>query len=572
MTHLYIDNVLVDLPTDFKFTLIKENPYFTKSSSYSLDVTLSTESVTNSKVFGHLSRRDVTKLPSTWQCRLVVDNRNILIGTATLTEVNERTVTIQLLGGNSEMNFLSKVEKLYIDELDLGPISEDWTRNEDGTFLFSHGTSSFLGEDFFNISRNFIVAETYSIHKIKNTTEDCFYNVFKSTSSGSQLLMDKVALQPRLWYVIDRLFSFFGYSVDVSDIDCDLYRNILCMNASPVVDIKDVLPHWTVTEFIEQLEHLFNCTIILDDLNKRATFISYNSYVNQTSLFNITDVSDEYSAETDDESDDELPNVGFNLSYSDFGPDFLGDEFRDFIIDITDFEDKSKEFLVSKYGSSKIFYNKNAEYDHMFCIGPFQETPNPNGSGYRSLSLDLYGRIDPMRDSTFQLDIKPVEMYNLNDPSYSAFYPTMPGREFSETENVYELISNWDTPAEPEHLTELRIALDLHVIISYPSKTYTYRNCYTAEDEDGEIVEFALLFRPKRTSKREIVTLSIYHDVKTLIKKDVLYEISFTDERHLDPSFLYIINNKKYACLKLEYELSSLGFEKIKKGFFYRIP
>ena len=40
MTELYINGQLAVLSEDFYFTLASENPYFTRSSNYSLDIEL----------------------------------------------------------------------------------------------------------------------------------------------------------------------------------------------------------------------------------------------------------------------------------------------------------------------------------------------------------------------------------------------------------------------------------------------------------------------------------------------------------------------------------------------------
>lgn len=41
MTELYIDGQLAALPEGFNITFTSENPYFTRSSNYSLDIELS---------------------------------------------------------------------------------------------------------------------------------------------------------------------------------------------------------------------------------------------------------------------------------------------------------------------------------------------------------------------------------------------------------------------------------------------------------------------------------------------------------------------------------------------------
>lgn len=94
MTELYIDGRLAVLPEGFSFTFTSENPYFTRSSNYSMDVELPMPA--NYAIFKHINRLDVTKkktiLPATlivdakclllWQCGFIVGGRYIGKSTA----------------------------------------------------------------------------------------------------------------------------------------------------------------------------------------------------------------------------------------------------------------------------------------------------------------------------------------------------------------------------------------------------------------------------------------------------------------------------------------------------------
>ena len=73
--------------------------------------------IDNRQFFGNLQRIDTTKKSTKYQCRLMVGNKSMLDGTARVSQVTQDTVKVQLLGGNSELNFLSKEEGAYIDEM-----------------------------------------------------------------------------------------------------------------------------------------------------------------------------------------------------------------------------------------------------------------------------------------------------------------------------------------------------------------------------------------------------------------------------------------------------------------------
>lgn len=101
------------------FKLTRENPYFTESESYTLDITLPMDILENRQFFGNIQRIDASKKSMKYKCRLVVDDKPMLDGTAKVTQVTYLDVKVQLLGGNSELNFNTADEKVYIDEMEL---------------------------------------------------------------------------------------------------------------------------------------------------------------------------------------------------------------------------------------------------------------------------------------------------------------------------------------------------------------------------------------------------------------------------------------------------------------------
>ena len=56
MTELYIDGQLAALPEGFNITFTSENPYFTRSSNYSLDIELPL--LANLDVMNHVKTLD----------------------------------------------------------------------------------------------------------------------------------------------------------------------------------------------------------------------------------------------------------------------------------------------------------------------------------------------------------------------------------------------------------------------------------------------------------------------------------------------------------------------------------
>lgn len=129
MTELYIDGRLAVLPEGFSFTFTSENPYFTRSSNYSMDVELPMPA--NYAIFKHVNRLDVTKEKTILPATLIVDGKCLLYGSAVLLSVEDTLVKVQLVSGNAEFNLLTN-DDIYIDELDLGTVS--WPNNNQNRF------------------------------------------------------------------------------------------------------------------------------------------------------------------------------------------------------------------------------------------------------------------------------------------------------------------------------------------------------------------------------------------------------------------------------------------------------
>ena len=120
MIELFINNTLVDLPTDFSVEIQYDNPYFTKSSDFSLDVDIPLISTNNRMIFGHINRLDVAKKDITFPCRMRVNQITAFIGDATIIKITPKIVTPQFLGHNPSLNFFS--DEIFIDPLDLGMV------------------------------------------------------------------------------------------------------------------------------------------------------------------------------------------------------------------------------------------------------------------------------------------------------------------------------------------------------------------------------------------------------------------------------------------------------------------
>ncbi len=332
MIELFINNTLVDLPTDFSVEIQYDNPYFTKSSDFSLDVDIPLISTNNRMIFGHINRLDVAKKDITFPCRMRVNQITAFIGDATIIKITPKIVTLQFLGNNSSLNFFS--DEIFIDTLELGmvfshsyPPSNTPGYWEVGTFhdclfgsidicdmvLFEQGVSSGDGGATFPAG-----TITY-------------------TNGGGMILRspEKIPIQPYFVTVINRIITTLGYNLIRNDIDETWMRNIFIVNRStkdknnyfnyggkPAAYMAEALPHWSLNTFLNEVEKFFGVIVIVDD-NKNIEIIDLIKYYsNNTDVVYIPDSSvlDDFEVEYNEESDEKNimnGNVGYNFSYTD---------------------------------------------------------------------------------------------------------------------------------------------------------------------------------------------------------------------------------------------------------------
>lgn len=404
MTQLFINGREVALPTGFSFVLTEENPYFTQAGQFSDEIEIPLYGV-NVNIFGHLNRRDKTLQNVKYDARIVVNNHAIVVGTATVTAVNTDSVSLQILGNNSDINYLTQFESLYIDEMDLGYACNgfvgDYSTIRSGTttvhqytfrkkdilikeyvndVLQSETTSTKDDTDGFNSCANgntLDVAAYWLLNKSDDANfvctpavntdsgytvnsvcyyidrdfnwqnEDVMYFLqnrslyHESSTSGQRPIQwtesalsdyvedetNVVVPQPYLVYVIERFVEELGYQIESSDLRTNWLKNVIIVNTSKTLFIKNMLPHWTATRFMTEVEHLFGVVFWFDSKKKTCRILRR---VNAFSTYErLTNVGDSLNVEVDDESTTDISNANVVIDY---GEDLIH-HFDDTIID-----------------------------------------------------------------------------------------------------------------------------------------------------------------------------------------------------------------------------------------------
>lgn len=319
MTELYIDGQLAVLPEGSSITFTSENPYFTRSSNYSLDIEL--PMAANYTIFKHINRLDVTKRKTILPAMLIVDAKCLLYGSAVLLSVEDRLVKVQLVSGNAEFNLLTN-DDIYIDELELGG---PYMPPQPGIFQF------FLPESEMKAAYGSVdevdgvfLPVFYQEAKEENLVNRVTYEEgTPNFNPGSNMFVG--SFQPYLLTVIKKLVEYFGYTFDTTFFDNSFLRNIYICSAVNSFRVETALPHWTVSEFFDELEKFLGIITVVDEYAKVVRFVELNNYFSNPDkeIINHAALLREYAVEIDEEKSDKdvtSGNVGYDLpSTSDDG-------------------------------------------------------------------------------------------------------------------------------------------------------------------------------------------------------------------------------------------------------------
>ena len=339
MTELFIDKQQVLLPKDFTLTVLEENPFFTKNGKYTYDLTLSLLEPVNAKIYKYYNRPNNDEPIVTGRSALLItDNRVVLNGTEIILEITDTEVKIQMVSGESELNFFINSDK-KVNTLDLGNVDNDPTYTPDLPET----------EYFFNAKALWI--PVYSINEDTVINEcDLWYN-----EGDIFMHLRKFLPQPYLYHIIERVISAIGYSVKSNVFATEVKLKFLyIVNGIHTKKYNKMLPDWTVKDFFSEIEKLFNVVFLIDEESKEVDILFKYNFYSASSKIYITEVLDEYVQRIDPETRDDysIANIGYDLPNHEY---FAFQNVDKSIID------RSEKRNFSNYNSIRNFINGTAD-------------------------------------------------------------------------------------------------------------------------------------------------------------------------------------------------------------------
>lgn len=290
------------LKKNTSFEYICENRLFTGSDSYTLTITFPLKGCPeNRNIFGYINRVDVAKDKVVYDCD-IRDRSFFKSGIITVTEVSEIEVKTQFLEGRSEQNFDQSFDEIYINDLTLGYADIREESKISPTDAFAPYPSN----------------NAVALPWVNNTSGN-LQNSVKYSQGSYSWNCSKLTYQPYLIYIVKQICKAVGYTYNLDDWENSQYKYLLVCNTLPAAweawDYGIALPHWSLTEFFEQLEYFLFGEFTINHKLKNIEFHFTNDVLKDISSITIDKVIDSYTTEISTENKSNYMST-FNLKYA----------------------------------------------------------------------------------------------------------------------------------------------------------------------------------------------------------------------------------------------------------------
>lgn len=583
MTELIIDGTHAVLPQDFSVSVKRENPLFTKNGEYTYDITLQLSNPTNASLYEHLNRlTSVTEVRSERSAVLIADNRVYCNGTEVITAWTDDTVSIQIASGNSELNYVIGGD-LMISFLDMKETVPDLLTAR--TYIEKHYPEV-----------------DYNLAPVSGDNAD--YNQYFRREGFSYIspVDGNFLPQPYLMAYINEVIRALGYTMQENQLEDTVYKDLYICHANRTDKWNEMLPGWSVLDFLTQLETLFNAVFVVDNRKRSVRLMLKQQFYAGTATQHVLQVKDEYEAEVEEDPDQE-DMADSNISYSLPDDEFwrfarLSDAVKDAAAhDVipADYNPVRGDRLITWFADmahqkTDTLYTDELTGRQYLFIGKFDEESN-RGTEY--IMVDQFADLKRSTDSpSVELDMIPATLEetqvelggDAGIKNYAIWLPSVCGGDADESaegdtedsSSLADMIRNGNSDSESKE----------------PVRLAFYNGLYAFTPAGGPEVEFPIPYIDEfRISPTVMpVTGRLYERTNTvgaslrLQKLDELcyqgaYDIDYRNEITIesydpnvyDPRMIFEIANRRYVCKEMEYTLDANGRKGPWKGTFCRI-
>lgn len=650
MISLTINGLPAVLKNGTSFKLTRENPYFANSGDYTLDVQLPLSGCPeNQRIFGALHRPEMSRVPFVdrhLDFRLSAPPLD-LTGKAIVTSVTAEEVKVQLVAGTSAV--VLEGEDRYIDELELGEAYDNY-------FSYMGVTPTFYlcidhirrladgGPGYVSPAYGGPEHTPFVNFPVWSETDDAAANerglIYETFADGSAPVFHYTypyqddlwhigapdsyhfAVQPYLLELVRRVLAAIGYEVCRDDVAGTWMERIFVCNARSEIKVRRMLPHWTVREFLDEVQRFFGVCLMAEgtqvDIVRKADYYAGNPRPDGAEVVELFLVADDREVTLDEEGDSNDTSAA-NIDYDHETADpmlrldndvWANADVRTFPTEsqmirwinenLPEQKDrKPSRWLFVELENGRTFAFLRSGKDGQFylaqvdCCPPLIRHGQQFGPDGRDIDISL--RIVPAR-----MDFKEIPyirarhtpdgsvLWEVFENRISLPMPVTSGSRAGGKEEYSvndEVNPDGDTVAAGEDKASvIEVALNtgdtwLAQFADADGQRVTHPlpvalGIAYVKQEDGFYLPVTGggnrdQFRLTSTAPDTIATTALYsgHAIDTRCQ----HLIRFTDHGTFDPMAVYLIRGRRYACFKLEYTIDEQGVQPLKTGYFYEI-
>ena len=627
MVKLIIAGMQVNLSADISFEYYDRNPLFSKEGKHTLDIDIDLADPQNAYVYSSLQRIDVMAKPVNRTAVLINERGVILRGTEVLLEIDEKKAKIQLVAGNSELNYLSGGDKKIAD-LDLGSIEG---LNE--TVAWNSLSGSYPTWDY--VCTPVCVKAAYRDEQMPYiwTPNSVIMNeVIRQNNSIGLKSGTTLCPQPYLPAMVKKVITALGYTIGSNFLDTNaVMKKVILINGYHSTDFNQMVPNWDVNTFISEVEKFTGCIFVVNQITKVVDIIQANYFYQnmEEEVIAARDIIGEVNKKFNEEAPEGVlyHNVSYKFPQTEiYNYWSVANDIMDSLTvkpcELVSLEDsRGYNFLLDIWSelnggtlpqevidvpeSIVNEYNKMICYEDLGRDWGFNFVLRCTTRGYSHLrQINKYGpHIDPNSEDTMELSIVPVELVwgypaMLDDgemwqlPVPLARNSDYKGTETTEDEETLGLNEYIAGEKEEEKTSETM----------YAAFYLGFRNCnFTRLGNPRTIVFNTPVAAPSNIMERfkgawmnrafafwenqEMIDFNadgydmsingssgMYNQFwRNNLKVDFTrpYVIRFRNVKTRDSRNIFIIANKKFYCSELKYIGNGKEISEIVEGTFY---
>lgn len=583
---LFLDNqeVITDSSQDIKIT--RENPYFTLSDSYTLDVSIPLSILQNRKFFGNIQKLEKKRMFMEFACRLYCSNALLMEGTARIIQSTEQVVKVQLASGVSALKMSSEQEGTYIDML----ITE------------REGAGAILPQD---LDMGVMVGENhigYGVPVLDNTND----TVVNLTTEDVALFRNSFYTSdcPQLLSMARLVAAKMGYTIDMSILPAAC--NSIYIISATHGNLSKKIPHWTVKEFFKQFQNFFGCTLIRIG-NKALKLVPLDNFAqNPVTVINpLNEFQAEYSEEDDAEGIMNR-NVEFEMENSD--SEIVDEEILEQAQYTGEYNSAGAMSNAFRNDSEEVRMHKIYKLNGEIYVG--WEVSEGSFDLKRVAPFNILKRFDGAE--SVKLKISPSYMEeNYECHIWDGWTISSPSLRYKfnihipSVSNPYGLTKNWawdgtmNSGAEESKPTLQSLVEGSESIVSEDEKSDIMsvafidgrKETVTAQYENGDrqtSLDIHLAFTDYNFKKQlsnnrskwsfslnDLTGYDFYlgqlHKINFRCSHNVKHIFKFLSDYIPEADNIFIIGGKRYACEKIEASIKQGNLDKLMTGYFYEI-